>query len=104
MRLTTARYYTPSGRSIQATGITPDIIVEAATIEKTNNGQRRREADLRGALINPDGDNGPAPADETTAPETSAEDGDGKAVEDYQLSRAIDLLRGIHLFQSRVVN
>ena len=104
MRLTTARYYSPSGRSIQATGITPDIIVEAATIEKTNNGQRRREADLRGALINPDGDNGPAPADETTAPETSAEDGDGKAVEDYQLSRAIDLLRGIHLFQSRVVN
>src|SRR5437763_7761337 len=53
MRLTTARYYTPSGRSIQAKGIDPDIVVEAAKIETVAEAQRRREADLRGALANP---------------------------------------------------
>ncbi|NQW11579.1 MAG: S41 family peptidase [Alphaproteobacteria bacterium] len=110
MRLTTARYYTPSGGSIQATGITPDILVETATIEKTDTAQRRREADLRGALANPNGDSQPSPPAETPASKdksdegTAGEDGDAKAAEDYQLSRAIDLLRGIHLFQSRVVN
>ena len=53
MRLTTARYYTPSGRSIQAEGIEPDIIVEAATIEQLEQGfKQRRESDLRGALQN----------------------------------------------------
>src|SRR5581483_1326853 len=54
MRLTTARYYTPSGRSIQAKGIDPDIIVEAAKIEKLQGGDTRHEADLKGALPNPD--------------------------------------------------
>src|SRR6185369_9198777 len=55
MRLTTARYYTPSGRSIQAKGIEPDIIVEPAKIEKiAANTPGRREADLRGALKNTD--------------------------------------------------
>src|SRR5947199_4085989 len=54
MRLTTARYYTPSGRSIQAKGIEPDIEVQQAKVEVIEEGQRRREADLRGALRNPD--------------------------------------------------
>src|SRR5919199_5012712 len=55
MRLTTARYYTPSGRSIQAKGIEPDIIVEPAKIERVaSNAPQRREADLRGALRNTD--------------------------------------------------
>ena len=49
MRLTTARYYTPSGRSIQAKGIEPDIIVEPAKIEELEQ-RRLRESDLRGAL------------------------------------------------------
>ena len=53
MRLTTARYYTPSGRSIQALGITPDIEVQQAQVTRTaNGGFRRAEADLRGALRN----------------------------------------------------
>jgi carboxyl-terminal processing protease len=56
MRLTTSRYYTPSGRSIQKTGITPDIIVEAAKIEKNKTTAQRRETDLRGALENKDKD------------------------------------------------
>src|SRR5947199_4819465 len=54
MRLTTARYYTPSGRSIQAKGIEPDILVDLAKIEKVTQGAIRHEADLRGALKNTD--------------------------------------------------
>jgi len=57
MRLTTARYYTPSGRSIQAVGIEPDILVKQAKIETLDQPTRRREADLRGRLDN-DGANG----------------------------------------------
>ena len=52
MRLTTARYYTPSGRSIQAKGIEPDIVVEQAKIELIAEPQFRSEAELPGALQN----------------------------------------------------
>lgn len=105
MRLTTARYYTPSGRSIQAKGIEPDIKVELAKIEKIEEGRRRREADLRGALGNPD-----QPGAEPSSTDTMPDPGDAAAesnddpLEDYQLARAVDLLRGYHLFQNRVVN
>ena len=102
MRLTTARYYTPSGRSIQQTGIEPDIDVPLARIEKLDIGSRRREADLRGALVNPEGNGDGIPK---TAP---ARDDNAAANEpeqkDYQLARAIDLLRGIDLYQQRIVN
>src|SRR6195256_4993503 len=54
MRLTTARYFTPSGRSIQDIGIEPDITVQQAKLEKVATGPGIREADLRGALANPD--------------------------------------------------
>lgn len=94
IRLTTARYYTPSGRSIQAKGIDPDIIVEQARLEKLNQPTRRREEDLRGRLDNPaDGDatNNGQPAATNTP-------------EDYQLSRAADLLRGISLYGARAQN
>jgi carboxyl-terminal processing protease len=87
MKLTTQRYYTPSGRSIQATGIDPDIEVRQATLEYVN-GPSRHEGDLRGALTN-DQDNGDTPAEEGAAAE--------EEVEDYQLIRALDLLRGIAL-------
>ena len=52
MRLTTARYYTPSGRSIQGTGIEPDILVVPATVERLAARNRRSESSLRGALTN----------------------------------------------------
>ncbi|MDR3449689.1 MAG: S41 family peptidase, partial [Alphaproteobacteria bacterium] len=52
MRLTTARYYTPSGRSIQALGIEPDIAVQPAKLEKIAGGPGLHEADLKGALTN----------------------------------------------------
>jgi carboxyl-terminal processing protease len=56
MRLTTARYYTPSGRSIQALGVSPDILVEQRqpidATDKDNKRKQRFEADLRGSLSN----------------------------------------------------
>ena len=107
MRLTTARYYTPSGRSIQAKGIEPDITVELAKIEKIEEGRRRREADLRGALVNPDDSSVPAaqpPAADVPNPGDAASEENEDPLEDYQLARAVDLLRGFHLFQNRVVN
>src|SRR5262245_28120419 len=54
IRLTTARYYTPSGRSIQAKGIEPDILVQQAKVEALGPERGTHEADLRGALSNPD--------------------------------------------------
>ena len=63
IRLTTARYYTPSGRSIQAKGIDPDIPVEQAKIEQVTDDNSRHEADLKGALSNK---GGTAPDDGTT--------------------------------------
>ena len=95
MRLTTARYYTPSGRSIQALGIEPDIEVQPARLEELDV-SGRREADLRGALGN-EQDNG----DDEVAEDGTAAD---EAPFDYQLSRALDLLRGVALFGQRVVN
>lgn len=102
MRLTTARYYTPSGRSIQAVGIEPDIIVEQARIETIDQPKWRREADLRGALDNDNGDD-----DENTGARNEdevskdAEAGE-KEVIDYQLVRALDLVRGLSLFSERM--
>jgi carboxyl-terminal processing protease len=116
MRLTTARYYTPSGRSIQAKGIEPDITVEPAKIEKLAVAEGRHEADLRGALKNtdtvvvkPQGSNGaanvppgtePAPPKEPAAVDPSVL---GTA-EDYQLARALDMLRGVALFNTKAGN
>ena len=92
MRLTTSRYYTPSGRSIQAEGISPDIVVEPARIETLSTGKGRREADLRGALKNKGGTNG-------DTSETKQEKKKEKRPTDYQLDRALDLIQGISLFQ-----
>ena len=104
MRLTTARYYTPSGRSIQGKGISPDIIVEPAKIEKLAQQRGRREADLRGALANPDAVAPVEPATPKTEDAANSDADQANEVEDYQLARAIDLLRSIYLYQARVVN
>jgi carboxyl-terminal processing protease len=93
MRLTTARYFTPSGGSIQAKGIEPDLIVEQASIETDSAGPQRREADLRGALEN-----------EGASDDPNAEESNGRsdaAGEDYQLSRALDLLHGLSIYNTR---
>ena len=92
MRLTTARYYTPSGISIQAKGITPDIIVAAATIAsgtEEENGPLRNEGDLRNSLV---------PEEEQPADEESQRSEESR--DDYQLNRALDLLQGMALMSA----
>lgn len=96
MRLTTARYYTPSGRSIQSVGIEPDIKVEMAKIEKLGNGASTREADLRGSLENTD-DNAKE-RQKKADKEINGKDDKKEKPQDYQLSRALDLIEGISLY------
>jgi carboxyl-terminal processing protease len=101
MRMTTARYYTPSGRSIQGVGIEPDIVVEQVTIEQKETPRRRREADLRGALHNENEDAKEKPeADEKKADEEKKP----RPRQDYQLARALDLLNGVALFSNKLPN
>ncbi len=101
MRLTTARYYTPSGRSIQALGISPDIVVQqpvkpvdaAATEPAKEERKLTSEADLRGAISN----------DSMTEDEkklyqeeqVKAEEAAKLRDEDYQLAYAVDILKGL---------
>lgn len=96
MRLTTARYYTPSGRSIQALGIEPDIKVEIAKIEKLGTGLGSREADLRGSLENTD--ENAKERQKKVEEELNGDHKDEEEVQDYQLSRALDLIEGISLY------
>src|SRR5271169_5883618 len=96
MRLTTARYYTPSGRSIQAKGIDPDIVVEAAKIEKTPEKGEAKVATASDLKRDDSGDGG--------AEQGSVDPSIMGTPADYQLTRAIDMLRGIALFNGRVVN
>jgi carboxyl-terminal processing protease len=85
LRLTTARYYTPSGRSIQATGITPDVVVDPAVQVVAVESDAIKEKDLVGH-IEPVGDGG----DNT--------DADQAAADDPQLERALDLLKTWNVF------
>jgi carboxyl-terminal processing protease len=95
IRLTTARYFTPAGTSIQAKGITPDIEVRQSRVEVIDQGAARREEDLRGRLENEQVE------DELGEPlPDGAEGGAAAPEEDYQLERAIDLLRGVAMFGS----
>jgi carboxyl-terminal processing protease len=104
MKITTARYYTPSGRSIQALGVTPDITVEQAKLEKVAQAATRKEADLRGALTNdtvakPPAGTAPTNTAPGSTPVTTKSDAAPGSAEDYQLQRAVDLLVGTSLFR-----
>jgi carboxyl-terminal processing protease len=103
MRLTTARYYTPSGRSIQALGISPDIVVQQPEVkpvdpnapveEKSAASKERSEADLRGAITND------SMTDEEKRlyleEQQRAVDSAKLRDEDYQLAYAVDIIRGL---------
>ncbi len=108
MRLTTARYYTPSGDSIQAKGIHPDIEVKPSRIEEIESRPGRREENLRGALDNGDHEKEGKASDPAAKPEdgkTEGKEGDAKAkAVDYQLLRAVDLLRGVALFSGSLTS
>ncbi|MBW4962682.1 S41 family peptidase [Sulfitobacter sp. CW3] len=100
MRLTTARYYTPSGRSIQAVGVSPDIVVAQPPLkpageedDAANSRPLRSEADLRGSL-----NNDSLTEDEIEqimADREKAEEAAALREEDYQLAYAIDILKGL---------
>ena len=95
MRLTTARYFTPSGVSIQAKGIEPDIIVEAGVTElKKAKNDNRREENLRGALDKNKKSKKTEIDSDSDKPLTPLE----KLLQDNQISRAVDMIRGISLF------
>jgi carboxyl-terminal processing protease len=112
IRLTTARYYTPSGRSIQALGVAPDIIVEQRLPEEVAEDEAedptatdlplRSEADLRGSL-----ENDSLTDDEKKILEEERKHKEETArlrAEDYQLSYAIDILRGMSYLAAENAN
>ncbi len=121
IRLTTALYFTPSGRSIQKEGIKPDIEVEQAKIETVQPRTSFREENLRRSITNPNDKPATPPAPPAAAaPEkkddkgaavpgappapaggTDPDEPPKEAVADYQLLRAVDLIRGISLYNAR---
>jgi carboxyl-terminal processing protease len=101
MLLTTARYYTPSGRSIQALGIEPDIVVEAAKIEHTPQDSKSADADT---AVPAAGDDQTSSMDDDAAEQDTVDQSIIGTADDYQLVRAIELLRGIAIFNGRVAN
>ena len=129
LRLTTAEYFTPSGRSIQAKGITPDIEVHQSKVEDLEQGAHIHESDLKGALPNPNDQSSGAAgapgqpssgnnntkepqaqakpetkAPESKTPEAAAAEASKTPPVDYQLARAVDLLHGVAMFNSHAVN
>ena len=94
IRLTTARYYTPSGESIQGKGIMPDIIIEQGTFE-SKEFERYSEADLKDSLDNEDNEN---KNDESSDTDEETEE-KNRLDTDYQLARAVDLIQGIGIYQ-----
>ena len=91
LRMTTARYFTPSGRSIQKKGISPDIVVDEAKLEKVKKRNGNRESDLIGALDNPNQEM-----------ENNDTNNEKESTNDFQLSRALDLVRGISLYKNKL--
>ena len=96
IKLTTSLYYTPSGRSIQAEGITPDVVVdplELAAADQEQGGNELKEANLRGHLANAT----PTPATGDAA--IKAED--DLAAKDFQLYQALNMLKGLSVLDTR---
>jgi carboxyl-terminal processing protease len=113
IKLTTARYFTPNGRSIQAKGITPDIVVEEATIAEADPALRMREADLERHLSNPTDKDDDTQAKKPAAPAQPRDQGADKGAEkkaepvemgskgDYQLNQALNLLKGLQIISKK---
>lgn len=93
LKLTTALYYTPDGRSIQAQGIEPDIEVEQAKLTRGEGEMGVREADLAGHLSNENGIERPT----VNTPDKPLRPQDA----DYQLNQALNLLKGLNISRAR---
>ena len=100
LKMTTALYYTPSGRSIQAMGIEPDIELAQASIEKQKNLERDSEADLKGHIEIKIQDSIEKTAKSSKEKQKIADENIDIYQKDYQLARALDLIRGIGLYNS----
>ena len=92
IKLTTARYYTPSGRSIQAEGIDPDIVLERVKVEKRDGPRAITEADLAGRLDN-DQDS------DETADDNEIESDPNLAENDFGLFEALNILKGLSILE-----
>jgi carboxyl-terminal processing protease len=112
IRLTTARFTTPSGREIQGKGLDPDLTVNPLKLAKLGHVEGRREADLPGALKNPDQSAAPAATPPTDVPPTATTTpGPAEApsvpteemgsATDEQLAEAMDVLRGLSLSKTK---
>jgi len=97
IRLTTARYFTPSGKSIQAKGIDPDIYVPQSKLEVIENNNSRKEANLRGHL---DEEKSDANTNKSNSNKNEEQKTEVKLEEDYQLNRAIDLLKSLSVYDN----
>ena len=93
MRLTTARYYTPSGRSIQVKGIVPDIIVKPAKVEEIENNFELSEGEYNNALKNDSEDKADAKKLEAAKAEKE------ELAKDYQLSQALSLVKALGIYK-----
>jgi len=104
-KLTTSLYYTPSGRSIQATGIDPDIIVEPVVLKVEDQGDaqltRISERDLKGHLKNGNHDQGKSAKQKGGTETGPSEQMQERLMRDVQLQRAVDLLRGLHAVRAK---
>jgi carboxyl-terminal processing protease len=96
LRLTTARYFTPRGTSIQAKGITPDIVVKPVEFKAVDEDSVFREKDLLNHFET-EGEPGPPERSEDQTPDIIPDD---SAQEDYQLQRALDLLKGLQILKN----
>ncbi len=94
IKLTTARYFTPSGRSIQAQGIAPDIIVKRAKVEELKPSGRFTEADLQGHLANGNGEA------ESNSKSRETDNGSQLFNKDNQLYEALNLLKGLDILSN----
>ena len=93
IRLTTARYYTPSGESIQGKGITPDIIIEQGEFESYEF-KRYSESDLKDSL-----DKSEENGNDENSEENELSEKEKKLAKDYQLLRALDLIKGLSIYE-----
>ncbi len=96
IKITTARYFTPNGRSIQAQGIAPDITIERAHVQTLKQGSEVTEADLHGHLTRDDGEESSSRSRKRNGSQNSL------AEDDNQLFEALNLLKGIYLMGERV--
>ncbi|MCB2112005.1 MAG: S41 family peptidase [Parvularculaceae bacterium] len=104
LRLTTARYYTPSGRSIQAHGIDPDIAMPVIYPGQDELTERPSEASLPGALDVEEGNDETEPAAAAVEPVKCGYKEDGKTVRDCQLERAIEILADTTAYRSALAD